>query len=255
MGNLIALLSDFGDRDGFVGIMKGVIMSINPDAHIIDLAHGIPAGDIAAAAFVLERSFKYFPKDTIHVVVVDPGVGSTRRSLILNTSDYYFIGPDNGVFNRIPAIENCVQITNMDLCLPVSNTFHGRDVFAPVAAHISKGVPLDAFGPPVRDFFRQPPAVPEKGMAGIRGEIIYIDRFGNLVSNISESYLRDCTIKDSIIKGYAISGLCHAYAERKKGEFLNIIGSHGNIEVACNQGSAAAEMEVTAGESLYIRFE
>ncbi len=254
MSNVVTLLTDFGDRDGFTGIMKGVMLTINPALGIVDLAHGLEAGNINAAAFVLQRSYSYFPQGTIHIVVVDPGVGSTRRSVILAAKGYYFIGPDNGVFDRIESVQKCIHITNTDYCLQLSHTFHGRDIFAPVAAHISKGVSIDTFGPELKDYQQQNSPKPEGGLQGVRGEIIYIDRFGNLVTNIAESFLQNRRLKESIIKGYTIAGLCRAYAERKKGALLNIFGSHGNLEIACNQGSAAELMEVNVGESIYVRF-
>ena len=182
--------------------MKGVILGLQPRAQIIDITHEIPAGDIRAGAFALAASYKFFPKRTVHVAVIDPGVGSTRRAITAQTVNHFFVGPDNGVLSlalsreKIKAIH---QITNEQLLLrPVSNTFHGRDVFAPVAANLSKGLPLWKVGAPIQEFVKLSWPEPQRAANSIKGQIAYIDRFGNAITNIGNATLtaRVETIRD-----------------------------------------------------------
>ena len=187
----ITLITDFGLQDGYVGVMKGVISNINPSASVIDISNTIAAQDIFQAACVLNNSYSYFPKGTIHVVVVDPGVGSDRKILCLKTEDYVFLAPDNGVLSFViekdesPSIR---EVTNGKLFLPrLSNTFHGRDIFAPVAAHISKGVSHKEFGERVdktNEITLPKPILSPEGK--LTAEIIYVDSFGNLITNVNK---------------------------------------------------------------------
>src|ERR1043166_3125759 len=183
--SLITLLTDFGTRDWFAGTMKGVILGINSRAAIVDVTHQIAPGDIRSAAFALRASYKFFPKGTIHVVVVDPGVGRARKGMVVRTRDYFFVGPDNGVLSWALGGQKILHIgalENHDYFLPsVSCTFHGRDIFAPVAAHLGRGVQIQKFGPPLKNIVRLPwPSVRKSGGV-IQGEVVYVDHFGNAI--------------------------------------------------------------------------
>jgi len=192
--SVITLTTDFGTYDWFVGTLKGVIADIAPKAKVIDLTHDLPPGDIRGGAFALEAGCRFFPKGTVHVAVVDPGVGSRRKAIAVQTASGVFVGPDNGVLSWALAKEKFVAIQvleNEDYFLhPVSQTFHGRDVFAPVAAHLSRGVPIKKFGPALKDFVRLDWPEPRRQRGGVEGEVVYIDRFGNAITNIGSELLR-----------------------------------------------------------------
>src|SRR6266478_233225 len=192
---LITLTTDFGTRDWFAGTMKGVILGIHPRAKVVDLTHEIAPGDIWSGAFALNAACHFFPKGTIHVAVVDPGVGSSRRAITVQTTDYIFVGPDNGVLSWALAkqeIKAVHELENVDYFLPdVSATFHGRDVFAPVAAHLSRGVPVRKLGPRLKDFVRLPWPEVARRPGAITGEVIFIDRFGNAITNIPTAAVRE----------------------------------------------------------------
>ena len=191
--SVITLLTDFGVADYFVGSVKGVILSLNPQARIVDLTHEIPAQDIEAAAFTLLAAYKSFPKGTVHVAVVDPGVGSTRRGIAVVAADQFFVGPDNGIFSYIYERESkfsVYELSNEEFFRePVSPTFHGRDIFAPVAAALSNGVKPAKLGPRVTDPVKLAPLTPEVRDSRILARIIHIDRFGNCVTNITREVL------------------------------------------------------------------
>ena len=216
---IITLTTDFGTSDPYVGIMKGVILSINPKAKIIDITHSIPPQDIISAGVTIKNSFSFFPEKTIHLAVVDPGVGSKRSPLLIKTEKYFFIGPDNGLFSSIISnekIENIVKITNKNYFLKkVSRTFHGRDIFAPVTAHLSTGKRPDTFGPDLKNPIITPfpkPCIVNKNEA--EGEVIHIDRFGNLLTNISTSFIevtaswqREFLYLDGLLQGCLLNKL------------------------------------------------
>src|SRR5687767_8873684 len=192
---IITLLTDFGARDYFVGAMKGVILSLNPEATIVDITHEIPPQDIQAAAFNLLACYRDFPAGTIHVAVVDPGVGSDRRAILVKCANQFFIGPDNGLFSWIREREgkfSAWQITNEQFFRnPVSSTFHGRDVFAPVAAALSKGVAPAEVGPPLERIVMLAPLLPRATADAIEGFLIHIDRFGNCITNFTSEYISE----------------------------------------------------------------
>jgi len=240
---IVTLLTDFGTQDGYVGSMRGVILSINAGATIVDICHDIPSHDVPAAAFVLSTAYPYFPADSIHVVVVDPGVGSARRALAVRTPGGSFVAPDNGVLSyviaREPMLETVQLIERRFWLSPVSNTFHGRDVFAPVAAYLSLGVPMAELGLPIDDPQHFAIPEPKRGSDGsIEGQILHVDRFGNLITNVPPHLLPpERVIID--IAGQTIRGLLPAYAEVATGELLALVGSHGYVEIAVRNGSAA----------------
>jgi hypothetical protein len=248
---IITLLTDFGLGDNFVGVMKGVILGINPKTEIVDISHNISPGDTIQAAFLLKSSYLYFPQDAIHLVVVDPGVGTERKIIIAKTEKYYFIGPDNGVLSLALKSEEkiigIVSVTNQKFFLkPVSSTFHGRDIFAPVAAYLSLGRDIRDFGKLQPDYnlikFPQPKIIASQaesvkggGKKSLQGEIIYIDRFGNLITNIQEDNFRKFAGKRNFLirlKGKSINKINTSYLETQKDKPLAIFGSSGNLELS-----------------------
>lgn len=253
---LITLTTDFGWRDAFVGVMKGVILKINPAATIVDITHGIPQGDLDAAAFALDQAYPFFPANTIHVVVVDPGVGSKRRILLLRAGDMYFLAPDNSVLKSIFArhdTPHCVSVTNSAYFLPHSSqTFHGRDIFAPVAAHFSLGVPYTDFGQEVTDYLRGDMTFPRKRGEKIVGEIVYIDHFGNCISNISKADFNPKEVMEINIREFQFEHLSNSYAEHQVGEPLAIVSSHDRIEIAVRDGNAAQILNIKKGEPIEV---
>jgi S-adenosylmethionine hydrolase len=255
---LITLTTDFGYRDPFVGIMKGVIAGINANARVIDLNHGIPPQDIMAGALMLRHSVPYFPAGTIHVAVIDPSVGSARPPLLIECDGNYFVGPDNGVLSLALAgqqPQRIIHLSNSTYHLPlVSATFHGRDIFAPVAAYLSLGVAAVAFGEPVETFVRLHLPEVSRTARELVGEILYIDRFGNLFTNISAPDLRGlATEKLTISMGnVAIRGLASTYAAAADGEFVALINSWGLLEIAVYKGSAERRATAKVGDKVML---
>jgi S-adenosyl-L-methionine hydrolase (adenosine-forming) len=259
---IITLTTDFGYKDPYVGIMKGVIFGINPAVKIADLCHEISPQNIMEASFAIETSFSYFPHKAIHVVVVDPGVGSMRRPILVATDHHYFIGPDNGVFSRIyPLTENItvIHITSEHYFLPQkSATFHGRDIFAPAAAWLSRGIDILNFGDPVLDYVTLPVPVPVSPSRNIlEGEIIYTDRFGNLTTNISAGQIDDLGSRNPVkqtkilVKGREAPLKTH-YAEVRDKELYSLINSFGYLELFTNGSSAASDFGLAVGEKVGI---
>jgi len=239
--------------------MKGVILGLQPRAQIIDITHEIPAGDIRAGAFALAASYKFFPKRTVHVAVIDPGVGSRRRAIAVQTVNYFFVGPDNGVLSLALAREKIKavhQITNERLFLrPVSNTFHGRDVFAPVAANLSKGLPLWKVGAPIKEFVKLSWPEPQRAANSIKGQIAYIDRFGNAITNIGNATLtaRVENACEIIVKGKRLCAFQPFYQAVPSGKAVAVLGSSGFLELAVNGGSAAKKFKLKVGQAVIVR--
>ncbi len=240
-GKLIVLLTDFGLKDHYVGVMKGVISGVCPEARLVDLTHEIPPQDVRAGAFVLGVAYRYFPEGTIFLGVVDPGVGTSRKGLLIEAGGYYFVGPDNGLFTWVVKKEGlslAVELSNKSYFRPeISRTFHGRDIFAPVAAHLARGVPLLDFGPELKEIVMLPWPEPKEEGLFLRGAVIYVDRFGNLITNISEEKLR-CPPKKVLYQGREIP-FFETYGLAPYGEPLALIGSEGFLEIAVSGGSAA----------------
>ncbi len=256
--SLITLLTDFGTEDEYVGVMKGVILSINPSAVIIDITHHIAAQDIVQAAYILKAAYPYFPEGTIHVVISDPGVGTPRMILAAEISDYIFLAPDNGVLSLISDhARKIIRVENARYFLPsVSRTFHGRDIFAPIAAHLSKGLMIESLGTAIssEDIKRLDIPLPQVSEKGISGKIIMADRFGNLMSNIGAEdlkYLGNQCLEIQF-QHRTIIGLSDSYSAVKPGEALAIIGSRGYVEIAVNCGNAAEYFNARKGESVRI---
>jgi S-adenosylmethionine hydrolase len=253
---IIALLTDFGTRDYFVGAMKGVILSINQEAKIVDITHEIPPQDIRAAAFTLCACCEDFPGKTIFVAVVDPGVGSSRRAILVETERYYFIAPDNGLLSFVFERERHFRVFQLTsekfFAAEVSRTFHGRDIFAPVAAHLSNGVKPSEFGGEIEDFICFEAAKPKKISGGkIEAEIIHIDRFGNLITNLRKKDLPENFSVE--INGKLIGKLQNFYTEAKTGELFMIFGSAGFLEIAAPQNSASKLLNGKSGDKVLVK--
>ena len=257
--HIITLMTDFGTSDHYVGVMKGVILNINPQAQIVDITHTIPPQDIHGAALLINSAYRYFSTGTIHVIVVDPGVGSKRRAIICQTETAYFVCPDNGILTHILYNEkriHTVAVENSAYFLPqVSNTFHGRDIFAPVAAHLSRGVSIGELGTPVTHLVQLPSPRPQVTDTAIIGHIIWIDSFGNLVTNISHEILESLEGRNGVVVhagGVDINHINHSYAESAVGEVLAIIGSSNRLEISINQGNAAQVLGLKRGDAITI---
>jgi hypothetical protein len=252
MSNIVALLTDFGTKDHYVGVMKGVILSVNRHAHIVDISHEISAQDVAGAYFLLKNGYRYFPTGTIFVVVVDPGVGTERAIVCVETPDYLFLAPDNGLLGfleRADKVTRRVHVTNRKLMLdPVSSTFHGRDVFAPVAGHLSAGLDLAQLGPEVKAIRTLDWREPEVSKEGVLlGEVVSVDQFGNLVTNISADAVKDARSVEIRVGRATVRELVRTYGDRRKGELVAIVSSSGTLEVAVVKGSAAKKTGAKAG--------
>ncbi|MCZ6691024.1 MAG: SAM-dependent chlorinase/fluorinase [Planctomycetota bacterium] len=244
----IALLTDFGTRDPFVGVMKGVILSIQPSCQMVDITHQIPPQDIQEAAFALRSARGYFPRGTIFLCVVDPGVGTTRRPIVVESGGQLFVAPDNGLLSLVEPIRKMARIENKQLFLrPVSRTFHGRDIFAPVAAHLARGIALGRVGPSIRRIRRLdlPTAIRKGGQ--VLGEVIRIDRFGNLITNLRPGDLPASSRQVFRVGRKTIRGISRSYEEGASGEPLAILGSEGFIEIAVRDGSAMNALRVRRG--------
>ena len=250
---LITLTTDFGLSDQFAGVMKGVIAGIAPSARVIDISHDIPVYNVTEAAFVIAEAWPYFPKGTIHVVVVDPGVRSSRRPVLAQAGGHFFIGPDNGVFSMVfDAAPHKVRVISNAKFMraEISRTFHGRDVFAPAAAHLAKGVKPACFGKLITDYVRVWTTKPmPSGRNKWRGTILKLDRFGNLITNFAAKEFEGIKTRPFEVRvgTKKIHRLALNYAETEAGEIFAIIGSSGYLEIAANQSSAAGLVGCSAG--------
>jgi S-adenosyl-L-methionine hydrolase (adenosine-forming) len=244
--SIITLTTDFGNADGFVGVMKGVILSIAPETRLIDLSHDIAPQDVRQAAHVLARAVPYFPPGTVHLAVVDPGVGSERRGLVVASGPAFFVGPDNGLFTGplARAGARAFDLDRPEYWLPqVSQTFHGRDVFAPVAAHLAQGSSPEKMGRPVTDAVRLPDPSPARRPDGmLAGEVVYVDHFGNLITNIPGDWVagsRDWQCSLGERSTMTVGRLSSAYADVPPGHLVALVSSGGTVEVAIRDGNAA----------------
>jgi len=254
---LITLLSDFGLKDVYVGVMKGVIAQINPGLTVVDLTHQIPPQNIAAARFNLMNAYLYFPVGTVHVAVVDPGVGSHRRGIALQIDAGFLVGPDNGLFSGVvhqTGVIAAVELTNAQYWwTPTpSTTFHGRDIFAAVGAHLASGVPIAQLGESIDPKTLTSLAIGDRTptASGIAGCIQYIDHFGNLVTNIPAAEVQGKTW--SVVVGERMIPSSHTYSDRAPGEVVTLIGSHGWVEIAVNGGSAQQALQIEMGSPLEV---
>jgi len=276
--SLIAVLTDFGTKDTYVGVMKGVIASIAPQARVIDLTHEIPPGDVRQAAFKLWQAVPFFPDGTIFEVVVDPGVGTRRRAVAVAWSMRLFVLPDNGILTYLltsaPASKAVELVTPTFRLNPVSSTFHGRDVFAPASAHLARGVPLDDLGPPAGDLVRFPlPRLSMKAGLRLEGEILHADRFGNLVTSLGRFERRTDSLAflpwlpvaqeaalppENLwlnLEGGTRLAVRNTFGDVPEGELVAYIGSEGLIEVAVNTGSASDRLGLKTGSQVELTYE
>ena len=250
---LITLTTDFGLSDQFAGVIKGVIAGIAPSARVIDISHDIPVYNVSEAAFVIAEAWPYFPKGTVHVVVVDPGVGSSRRPILAQAGGHFFVGPDNGVFSMVfDAAPHKVRVISNPKMMraKISRTFHGRDVFAPAAAHVAKGVKPARFGRLITDSVRVWTSKPaQNGRTTWRGTILKVDRFGNLITNFAAKEFDGIKTRPFELRAGTkkIHRLALNYAETEAAEIFAILGSSGYVEIAANQSSAAGLLGCSAG--------
>lgn len=259
-GGIVTLTTDFGTGDAYAGAMKGAILSVNAVVHVVDITHEVTPHDTVEAAFLLASAFRYFPPGTVHVAVVDPGVGSERRAIAARGDEWYFVGPDNGVLTW--ALDALGGHRAVELVDPryfrkgVSATFHGRDIFGPVAAHLAAGVPLDVFGPPIDDLTPLAVGVLSMSRDAITCEVVHVDRFGNLITNLDRTTLDAmCNGRrvDIDVAGVTIDGLAETYANGEIGALLAVIESTGRLEIAVNEGSAARALGAARGTPVSVR--
>ncbi len=257
---VITLLTDFGSGDGYPGVMKGVIWKIAPEVKIVDLSHEISAQDLFEAALLLGRHAPYFPDGTIHVAVVDPGVGTARRGITAHLGSQYFVGPDNGLLTvMLAAIEVLHQPTSFihldrpEYWLPeVSNVFHGRDIFAPVAAHLANGVDINLLGTSIYDPIRLEFPQPEAISGGWRGKVIHIDHFGNLSTNLNGNHLKASMDVIIEIKRQHIKGLVSTFGDRQAGSLVALLDSSGALAISLVNGNAAHYLNSHVGDPVEI---
>jgi S-adenosyl-L-methionine hydrolase (adenosine-forming) len=262
---VVTFTTDFGLDDPFVGIMHGVVLNINSDASIVDVCHAVRSYDIFDGAWTIAQSYRFFPPRTVHIVVVDPGVGSSRRPVIVETENYVFVAPDNGVLSMVEAREPKFVVRHVTaeryFLQPVSQTFHGRDIFAAVGGWLSKGIAPAEFGPEITDYVRNPaPRVERVGEGSLRGVVMKVDKFGNLITNISEPdapalFAMNPPAVNILIAGQTVTRVCRSYAEGGEGEIFSIVGSSGYLEIAARQTSAAEKLAADVGTPVGVIVE
>jgi S-adenosylmethionine hydrolase len=257
---IVTLTTDFGLKDPYVAEMKAAILCICPSAVIVDVTHEVEKFDVRMGAYVLSSAVPYFPMGTVHVAVVDPGVGTQRRSILIQTRQGFFVGPDNGLLVMAAEKQGIMavhEIANPKLMLPqVSNTFHGRDIFAPAAAHLTNGVRPSEFGPEIRDFVKPPFAKVTRSKGVLIGEVLHVDNFGNIITNIAGKEMANfpskATINVKLPRSKLKLELHKTYGETKLGEILALTGSHDYFEIAVNQGNAAEKLKAKPGDKIKI---
>jgi hypothetical protein len=240
--SIITLLTDFGTADSYVAEVKGVLLSRAPGVTLVDVSHDVPAGSVRAAQYLLARTWSRFPAGTVHLVVVDPGVGTERRALAAQAGAHHFVGPDNGLFTVLPDDARFVALPVLRDAAP---TFHARDVFAPAAARLATGARLDELGTAVSRVHRLPVPMPRVSDTAVVGEVVYVDRFGNLVTNIPQEVVR---IGAGVRVGEVATGpLRRTFGDVGSGKLVAYVGSGGAVEIAVRDGSATAVLEVRVG--------
>jgi S-adenosyl-L-methionine hydrolase (adenosine-forming) len=262
---IVTLTTDFGLNDHFVGVMKGVILNIAPNAEIVDISHSVQPFDLLDGALTIAEAYSYFPARTIHVVVVDPGVGSARRPILAISDGFTFVAPDNGVLSLMYAREERVHVRHITgehyFLQPISNTFHGRDIFAPVAGYLAKGVEQEKFGPEVEDFVRfnapKPKAVDARTLKGV---VLKVDRFGNLITNFTAQdvpalFAGQAPAFKITVGKREVSSIRTSYADGAAGEVFAILGSMGYLEIAANRGAATQLAGAAKGSEVTVVLE
>lgn len=259
MNGVIALITDFGTSDGYAGTMHGVILDLNPAARIVDLSHDVAPQDVQQAAYILYAAYPYFPAGSVFVVVVDPGVGSERLAIAAEAAGAFFVAPDNGVLSYVLAGEppKCVvQLGRAEFWLPeVSATFHGRDIFAPAAAQLSLGTPLDELGPPLDAIMELPVPRPTVSADGccIEGHALHIDHFGNVITDVRRELLAPDLVWTVEVRGDPIGPIRRTYSAVEPGVPLALIGSRGHLEISVRNGRAADKLGLRVGDPVSIR--
>ncbi len=263
--NIITITTDFGVRDHFVGAMKGVILTINPEANLLDISHDVASYSVVDGAFTIAQAYPYFPSETVHLVVVDPGVGGERRPILVQAGRHFFVGPDNGVFSFIYEREERITVRHITashyFLQPVSRTFHGRDVFSPIAAWLTKGIDASNFGEPISDYRRFTslnPTIESEQKA--RGIVLKADKFGNLITNFSigsvsrSSCNRETPPFQLEIKGQQLTRLRKTFDEGTPGEIFAIVGSSGYLEIVCKGAAASRALKAGSGDDIVLTF-
>jgi S-adenosylmethionine hydrolase len=262
---IVTLTTDFGLQDHFVGTMKGVILDSAPGVQVVDICHSVQPFDVLDGALTIAQAYSYFPNGTVHMVVVDPGVGSARRPIIVTTERHHFVAPDNGVLSLVYGREERLSVRHVIaehyFLQPTSNTFHGRDIFAPIAAYLAKGVDPAKFGDEISDYVRFAAPKPKPVNAKtLRGVVLKIDRFGNLVTNITPQdapmlFQENAPAFKIVLGGQEITEIKNNYAQGAPGEIFGILGSMGYLEIAANRGAAAKLLGVEKGTDVNVVLE
>jgi S-adenosylmethionine hydrolase len=254
MGIVITLLTDFGTVDGYVGAMKGVLLTRAPDAQVVDLTHEISPQDVITGAWALKEAAPWFPPGTIHLSVVDPGVGTTRRALLLKSEGHLFVGPDNGLLSLAAggAVEGWLLDRPQWFCQPVSNTFHGRDIFASVAGHLAAGVAPELLGSPVQSWAQLDLPAPRRDQSQVIGQIARVDRFGNLITNVDQPMIGDLTAWEVSIGGITVGPIQRTFGDVRPGQWVAYLGSGGMLEIAVREGRAVDLLRPLGGTKVKV---
>ncbi len=266
MAAIVTLTTDFGSKDSFAGSMRGAILKVNPQAQVIDISNEIGPQDIWEAAFALKTAYTYFPKETVHLAVVDPGVGTGRRPIVVKTENYSFVGPDNGIFSLIYLEAERVRVHHITaghyFNPSPSSTFHGRDIFAPVAGWLTKGITIENFGEEVTDYVKLNVPVSKQFPDGIEGNVIHVDRFGNVITNIKYADIKTLVPEGSDLKnisvtvaGKEIKGLKTFYAEAAPGELGALVNSSGYLEIFMFKQNARTALSIKRGEAVKLQIK
>ena len=260
LGPIITLLTDFGTKNHYVGILKGVILGINRSVRIIDISHEIPSQDVRGAAYILGASYRYFPQGTIHCAVVDPGVGSPRYGLVVKAGHYLFVGPDNGLFTMVYDLEKEVEIYKItasgDTLPTTSSTFHGRDIFAPVAARLSQEVPCSELGEVISEPVHIKTLKPDLKGSILEGTVIYVDRFGNLITNMTRTAFEKFAGQgrfEIVADDVTLDGVARTYSDACPGTIIALFGSTDNLELSAVMGNAARMLHLGVGDKISVR--
>ncbi len=263
MAAIVTLTTDFGSKDSFAGSIRGAVLKVNPQSQIVDITNDVGPQDIWEAAFALKTAYNYFPTDTVHLAVVDPGVGTGRRSIAVKTERYSFVGPDNGIFSLIYLEAERLRvhhITATHYFNPTpSPTFHGRDIFAPVAGWLTKGIPIENFGEEITDYVKLNVPTPKKSAEGFDGNVIHIDRFGNAITNITYADIKTVIPEGTesgnasiTIMGKEIKGMKRFYAEAAPGELGAVVNSSGYLEIFMFKQNARTALSLKRGEAVKL---
>lgn len=257
---IVTLITDFGSGGEYSGAMKGAVLAVNPRCQVVDVTHEITPQNILQASWVVKNVYPFYPPGTVHAVVVDPGVGTSRRAIVLHHEGHFFVGPDNGVFTSV--LSKGEQVSAYQIAKtkffrhPVSDTFHGRDIFAPVAGHLSAGLEPERLGPKIKDLVRLDWPAPKRGKGDLKGKVLWADSFGNLITNISrEEYGPELEERRLRIggRGWRIERLNRTYGESRPGDPLALFGSGGLLEISLNGGNARDNLGLKPGDSISIQ--